>query len=545
VPDSTLIASAYATYGDSIFPQMIGEFAACLWCEQTNSLLLVRSLSGARTLYYASHSGRLMWSTDFAHLVRASGVSLQINSSYVLEYLISQPSAEHSPLENIQVVPPNTLLRFDRCQQRKRFQLWDANRVQPLHYRRDEEYEEECRDRVKSAVAVRLRATPPIFAELSGGLDSSTVVLSAQQILQERNEDPGHLKTLSCTFEESSTCDELRFIQAVEERRGRPSVYVPERDQQTTLGLRDITFKGVPTPLDCFPGRHRRFAKTMRQHGARVLLTGVGGDNLFWSYSEGAPVIADCLRLGNILQAHKRCYAWSQATGIPYLQLLLQRSLPLLLGIHAHKRSQYMLPAIPSWIAQRYKRVIPSLVSDFYHRDTTHGLPSQQAQRRLVHSFFATLSAGYFSHCHDIYITHPYNHQPLVEFCLSLPISQLIRDGETRSIMRRAFRAILPPKIVKRKTKPGPEETFLRALQREWSDIGDLRKWQLCERGFVEPDALSESFHKNRMGLQLPNEVLIRVFSLERWLRSLNHVGDMATGDNHNVQTVSMRAHIA
>jgi asparagine synthase (glutamine-hydrolysing) len=122
----------------------------------------------------------------------------------------------------------------------------------------------------------------------------------------------------------------------------------------------------------------------------------------------------------------------------------------------------------------------------------------------------------------DMYVTYPYSHRPLVEFCLSVPISQFLRAGQTRSLMRRSLSEILPPKVLERRSKGGPGEAMVRALHKEWSDIADLRRWQLCERGIADPKSLMKDL--NKMRLQGDTGHILRMLTAERWLRSLNHV---------------------
>jgi hypothetical protein len=94
--------------------------------------------------------------------------------------------------------------------------------------------------------------------------------------------------------------------------------------------------------------------------------------------------------------------------------------------------------------------------------------------------------------------------------------------------MRRALRDVLPPRLLRRNSKAMIDETLIRALQREWHFVEDLPRWKLCQLGFLKADALLESLRKMRLGLQLPEESLVRVFSFERWLRSLDRLSKKA-----------------
>src|SRR6185437_773464 len=104
----------------------------------------------------------------------------------------------------------------------------------------------------------------------------STIVLLGDQLLRDQNRDPSTLQTVSCVYEESDTCDESRFIHNIEQHRNHSTFKISEREQNITLGLFDeVAFKGIPSPLDCFPGRYRTFSTLLRQHNSRVLFTGL------------------------------------------------------------------------------------------------------------------------------------------------------------------------------------------------------------------------------------------------------------------------------
>jgi asparagine synthase (glutamine-hydrolysing) len=525
IPDPTLVGMAYSHFGEAIFAELIGEFALTLWSQRLKELVFVRSVCGARPLYYVQDKKRIEWSSDFAHLVRITEVDLAVNDAYLLEYLVSQPSVQRTPLINVHSVEPGTALRFANSAFQPAVKLWDPRRIKTLHYASDRQYEEELRERLDEAVRLRMRARSCVFAELSGGLDSSSLVLTADEVSRAAGKGHGRLNTVSCRYEESESCDEGYFIRQIEDARGIISFYVHEIDQQVTLGLHDVRFTGLPSPLHCYPGRYRAYASLMHKHQAHILLTGEGGDHLFWSILDGAPVVADELWSRNIRHAHQKCTEWSRFTGTPYIRLLLRQAIPLAFGPIFGLAPQYQPPALPVWLSQSWKRCFHETVWDAVAPERDTGRPAFRAHLRQVEALFCQLSAGYLSEYRDIYVSHPYAHRPLVEFCLSLPISQHLRDGQTRSLMRRALADRLPSRVLSRKSKGSLEEPLARALEKELSIVGRLSDWQLCQRGIADPEPLGQAIRATRLGLQSPTSGnFIRVFSLERWLRSLGHI---------------------
>jgi asparagine synthase (glutamine-hydrolysing) len=532
VPDALIVAKVYSEFGVKIFADLIGEFALSLWCQRSRTLLFVRSVCGARPLYYVADSSRLVWSGDFGHLVRVSNIDLSVNYSYLLEYVVSQPSTKHSPLEKVNVVPPGTILTFQDNEFKQLGELWNPTNIRSLKYRTDHDYEDHCRELLKEAVRVRLRAKRPVFSELSGGFDSSSLVMIGDRILRDRNESTQGLRTVSCVFEESESCDESAFIKAVEDTRRLPGFRVTEKDQAITPALRNVAFTGVPNPLHFFPGRFLAYQKLMGSLGARVLFSGEGGDHLFWSVRDGTPVVADSLLKGHFVDMHAACLAWSRVTNVPYVRLLFKQAFPLAMGSILPWVSAYQPPEAPRWIRRHYKDNFRDAVWDGGIR-SSRNMPSLRMHRYHIDLLFSQLAAGYVNEYREIYVTYPYSHRPLVEFCLSVPTSQFLRGGQTRSLMRRSLSEVLPPKVLERRSKGGPGEAMVRALRKEWPDIGDPCRWQLCELGIADPESLMKDL--NRMRLQGDTGHVLRMVTAERWLRSLHHVHRLSEVATHGV----------
>jgi asparagine synthase (glutamine-hydrolysing) len=526
-PDPALIAHAYDRFGTPNLRELIGEFALTIACPKTQSVLFARSTCGARTLYYTLGKDTLTWCSDFAHLVRVAVVDRTVNNDFAIRYLVATPCATQTALAEVHAVAPNCVLTFKDGHFQTRGTLWDPTGIQVLCYRSDADYEEHCRVLLAEAVRVRLRSKFPVFSELSGGFDSSTVVLMADEVRKHIAPHLTPLQTLSCVCESSLTADESGFIRAVEAHRGIPGMRVTEQDQGNTLGLDDPQFTGVPNPLHCVAGRYPKFISLMKAHQARVLLTGQGGDFLFWSAPAGAAVAADELHHRRLRGVHRECSTWSRAAGIPYYRLLAGQVLPLVAGGRWLRRSELARHSAPSWLSRPQEQSLTFEILDVPEK-TTGLLPSLLARLVTFERMFSTHGGGYFAEYPELYVTHPYTHRPLVEFCLAVPISQHLRDGQTRSLMRRALRDVLPPKILRRNSKGLLDEAIVRALKREWNRVGDFHRWQICERGYVQPKAFGAELSRARLGFCDRGGCLSRIFSLERWLRSLNQLCNTA-----------------
>ena len=118
--------------------------------------------------------------------------------------------------------------------------------------------------------------------------------------------------------------------------------------------------------------------------------------------------------------------------------------------------------------------------------------------------------------------TYPFLHRPLVEFLLGIPLDQKLRGIETRSVMRRALKSVLPERVLKRRGKGTVGETFCRGLAREWSTLrpmlSDARVYDL---GYVDRSGFRFALDLARHGYAEHINTILKIISLEIWLRSL------------------------
>lgn len=532
LPDPVLILKAYEKYGDSLLPDLIGEFALVLWRKDTRELTFVRSVDGARSLFYVMDDRHLMWCTDIAHLIRVAGLTTKVDRRYIYQYLFTFPSSHLTPFEAVYAVPAGKALRFGRNTISPVLSLWEPRNITPINYKSDAEYEDRFRHELRQAIRPKLRAKGKVFAELSGGLDSSTLTLIAHNILLHDNRDPHILKTLSMVYNRSRTADERYFIRLVEEMRSSNSIYISEDELHFTTNFDDISFTGLPSLFQLRPGKFRSYTQHMAADNARLLLTGEGGDSIFCSTPRPEMLVADLLYGGRVISAHQCCIQLSRFTGIPYFNLL-RRSLPSTLQSAFPQRWQDSA-RIPSWVNLDGER---EAFVDHSNISFNSGLsPSQMLRIRLAESFFRATAASNINDHPQLYVSHPYSHRPLVEFCIAVPMSQMQREGETRSLQRRALSRHLPEKIVKRRGKALLEEPYSRAVQRNWEQLGDVSTWRICIDGYVRAQELQDSMRQMQLGVSSHSANFVPVaLALEGFLRSLS----MLYQDSHSTATLA------
>jgi asparagine synthase (glutamine-hydrolysing) len=526
VSDARVALTAFEAWGAASFERLAGEYALVVWNALEREVFLARSRCGTRPLFFTANTSGVTWSSEIDDLVLKSGITPEVNDAYTIGYLYYQPDIDESPFCNIGIVPCGSYIQVKVSGEiRDPVFTWHPEKVVPLQLPSDADYEEAWREETERAVARRLRTGKPIFCELSGGLDSSTVALLAHRFLVNSGSDPARLTTVSCTYETSRSCDETHFIEMVEQTRNRAGLHISEHSQGATTGLEDIQFTGVPNTGHLFPGRYTAIQRLMKDAGARVLLTGIGGDHVFWSDHTGSPELADFLIRGRLLAAVAGARRWSQAAAATFRETFVTWALAPIIIAHPWMRLRSADANLRPWITSKARQWLNGKGRSYGLRIDPRGrCPSLRTRAHVMRSLSALVSAGYFQEYHGIYFSHPLASQQLVDFVLALPMNQLARPGEDRSLMRRASVGLLPEKVRTRKSKGSIDEMFCRVLEREQRLIGRAELLEVCRREYAEPTLLAQAIREVALGRLDQSYALVRLFSLERWLRSLDRV---------------------
>lgn len=521
--DAALVLAAYEKWGTDFLPHLIGDFALALRDPRHRLLLLARDPFGVRPLYYFRTDEELVWSSTLTSLLALPGIEAEVNDDYVAGCLALYPELASTPYRNLHAVEPGQVVIVEeRRFQTRRF--WRRAENAEIRYANDAEYEEHFRQLFREAVSCRLRSDRPIWAELSGGLDSSSIVLMADRIQADGQAASVPLTTLSFLDNPSETFFDHRFIDVVERERGRKGVHLDGGGQWICLASPEDPSVVTPLTSLCVADLHRRVWQRMNHAGARVLLSGLGGDQVTWSNLEPGPELGDLLVAQKPVLLHRRLQVWSEATRIPYAQLLWQEViLPFLpLGLRARFQNQIELS---SWLDRDFvkrmniaERLVPP------QDPFAFNLPSKRIQSSRIWYIVMNVARGeYWEHA-AYEKTYPFLHRPLVEFLINVPMQQKLRPDETRSLMRRALKDLLPQKILERRSKGTTGEALCRGLANEWPRVKPLLEdSRLARRGYVDIGAFKQALDRARHGMEFNISSLLQALALEVWLRSLEH----------------------
>ncbi len=519
--DIAIVASAFDRRETDCFRSMIGDWAVSIWSPPQRRLILASDYMAVRHIFYFLKGDQIWWSTDLAPLVLLSGDKLHIDDDYIAGYFANEPDAHLTPYREICQVPPGQFV-FIQNGKAQVERYWTFKAKTRVRYKTDAEYEEHFRYVFRQSVRRRLRSDSPVLAELSGGLDSSSIVCMADDILAKEGAHTPRLDTLSFYDKTEPNGDDWKYFQKVEEKRGRVGAHVDE----SILGACPSSLEYSDfSPLPGYFGSGRQLeaerAAVVRYGGYRAVLSGIGGDEFLGGIPNPTAQLADLLVQFKLVTLAKQLVVWSLVKRKPWIQLLWHASWALLPS--SLVRYAFNGPKVEPWIEEGFaKRIRIAARQLEAHEHFGLWLPTR---RSYIGAVF--LIANKLAKCRPPILAleefrFPYLDQNLIEFILSIPANQLLRPGERRSLMRRALTGIVPQEILSRRTKQFGARTPVVVVGKNWEQLRLVLDSPLSSRlGYISERRFLENLDTARNGKEIHIVRMLRTVSLEFWLRDL------------------------
>ncbi|MCI3927131.1 asparagine synthase-related protein [Paenibacillus sp. TRM 82003] len=461
--DSELILCAYRRWGEDTPNYLLGDYAFMIWDEREEMLFGARDFSGNRTLYYYLDHERVAFATVLHPLLALPYVNNQLNEQWLAEFLAIPTPADSTRIaetvyRQISQIPPSHSIKIHNGRTYLK-QYCVITPGEGLKLKTDEEFEEAFRDVYSKAVMSRLRTYKAVGAQLSGGLDSGSVVGFAARALVKEGKK---LHTYSYVPVQDYTdwtpkgriANEQPNIQSTVSYVGNiVDQYLDFKDKNPYTAI-DDWIEALEMPYKPFENSYwlQGIYETAGMHGVGVLLNGQRGN---WTVSWGPPFDYQALLLKRmrLFELHRELFLYSRAIGVGrkrVLKVVSNKAFPLLHSI-CSKRN----PNARMFISQEYAaktNVVERLqeesinMTGSYTSSNAYEIRMKQFEKLFYWSLNGTIGTRW-SLLHSLWDRDPTNDLNVIKFCLSVPESQYVKGGVGRSLIRRATRDILPESV--------------------------------------------------------------------------------------------------
>lgn len=544
--DGALALRVLKSKGDAALKNFEGDFALACLDRGTGRLLLARDVMGTRPLFWTQQPGFIAFSTMPKALFCIPGVEKELDPLSVHDFLALVPFRERQSFyKNVARVGPAEKHVFEGGQVSvERF--FEFDRRKELRLDSGEAYCEAFRDVFEKAVTRMSRCIGPLGAELSSGLDSSSVVATAAGLLQRK----GNTRLQALTIAPRAGFggkvprgrhgDETILASAVARMYSNIDHHIVRTPEGSGMldGL-DAWLELLDRPPLNLCNSH--IFNAMRDRaaglGIKALLTGFHG-NFTLSYN-GESFPASLILRGRFdllwkhIVATRQVYPWLKWRWFftPVVAPFLPASLYKFL---MRKRGRFV-------DLQRYTALNRQAESDFdtgrrarqAGNDLTYRV-ARNGRRARIYGMNLQDAGEYnvAANARGVDLRAPLGARSIVEFCLSIPEEQYWLNGEMRSFAKRAMHGRLPAELLSVRTKGLQAadwyEAFGHSLADFRSELEDFGHDELATR-LIDVDSMAESLEQldlAKMGSEKAETLyrlrFLRGVSAGRFIRTVN-----------------------
>jgi asparagine synthase (glutamine-hydrolysing) len=537
MPDSAYALAAFEKWGDDCLPYLLGDFAFAIWDSSTRELFLARDHFGRRPLVYHSTDRYFFFASMPSALFTHAEVPRQIDEeSFIIDICLRSLPADHTHYREIARIPVAHSMRVAR-DRKSLHGYWRLEDAPAIHLSKDDDYVDAFRERFDEAVQCRLRTIHPIGSHLSSGWDSSSVTATAARLLAERNQ---RLTAFTHVPPEGWHPADKIPGQITDEGplAALVAAKLPNVDHVLVRSSGKWDFEGIDhyathfeRPLRAIHsgGWRNDLHRNARARGIRVMLSGVEG-NLTISYP-GLDRLSKLLRSGQLLSFARE---WDGLKAFGYstrrlLRLAVGPSLPDALWDLVQR-----ILGRPGARSLNFNFLNPVLVAeyglDWLSEKDKWGLSNvHRAGRALMlhrsqvdHSTFSGAGLAAW----DLELRDPTGDRRIVEFCFAIPDDQFLRNGQTRWLLRRAMKDVLPEELLNEPARGRQtadwNEGAAKAKNLLLEEIGKLERNPTVER-LADLKHIREtvecSIEGTPLNPSLLNEIMLRNIALGRFVR--------------------------
>ncbi len=490
-----------------------GDFGVVLYDSARHTVFAARDAFGVDALYYRVLLGGIALAS------RADVLALdadEYDRGYLAAFLAGcVPVEGATPFRGVSAVPAAHLLR-DQDGRLSIERWWTPERFLDVEPRPTSDLIDDFQHRfacaMRSRMGTRERDT---WSELSGGLDSSSVVSMASHLAQRGDVPHGLAGTVTLVDRHGTGGDERRYVEAVTSAWHVPNVQLlddaHDADDDDPPPITD-----QPTASYLAYARDRRLARVVQRAGGTVLFSGYGSDH----YLGGSAIfLADWAARGRLVATVREAARWAVVGRVSVWAMLWHNvAIPLLPA--ALMRQSFDAARLPAWI-------VPAAIRDYglESRALVARVARGPSGRKYVTDILLALESmpdvlALHAVMQDVVEErHPFLDRALVELSLGFAPAMCAQPCARKWVLREAMHGILPELVRTRHGKGSVDGAFAHWLTLERSRLTrKVEGSEIAQLGIIEPGALRRAIQRGVNGEPHLRAALVRAFALELWL---------------------------
>jgi asparagine synthase (glutamine-hydrolysing) len=455
--DAELVLKAYERWGEESAGRIIGELVFFVWDSTRRELFGARDAAGTRNFYYYAADGWFAFASEIKGLLALARIGPELNESRLLDYLVDEFDRDDEVgtfYRGITRLPAGHAIRVTEHGART-WRYWNPESLSELRFSTLDDCADAFAAQLRVVLKSRLRVNGLIGTQLSGGLDSSSIVGVIDKDLRRDLTRP--LKTFSLIREDRDRCPEWQSVRRVVEGGWVDSHLITPRvvgeawrgdvDGLTEWDQPAVFTDGYTDVLLC---------RAARDAGCRVMLDGTAGDLLFYSFRRSllrSSSFEETRAVRVAMRRHGQRGMWRTLVG---------------------RASWAVTPEPVKRIGRRLRPMFwrPGVNIKLLHRDVARHLVEERLSERRcrdravpmrsdISDHARSFTSGLLSYAHEvngqialsagIEPRSPYSDRRMLEFAIRMPREAKLSAGWYKWLLRRSMVRRLPAEVVWRR----------------------------------------------------------------------------------------------
>jgi asparagine synthase (glutamine-hydrolysing) len=273
--DTEVVLRSYLVWGRRVFDRLRGMFALGVWDAAHGRLTLARDRFGIKPLYYAEGPDFFLFASELRALLASGRIARRLDRIALQQFLGYQSvPPPRTLIAGVRQLPPGHYLDIAHGTPAAPRRYWDLLAAARPRHGSARQCREQVRELLDDAVRSHLVSDVPVGLFLSGGIDSAAIaMLMAAQGVQPQSfsvamteaafDERSHARAVAA----ASGADHREIELSIDEVRDAVPAALARMDHPSGDGINTFVI-----------------SEAVRQHGYKVALSGLGGDELFGGY---------------------------------------------------------------------------------------------------------------------------------------------------------------------------------------------------------------------------------------------------------------------
>lgn len=519
--DTEVILHAWAQWGEQCMNKFNGMFAFFMLDHKKQMLYAVRDRFGVKPLYYFDGPNAIYMGSEIKQIRTSPDFKFELNETAARRYLATGAvdNTNDTFYRNVRSLPGGHYIRIDLKTEKRQPEIIEWYKLKPKTWSGSyDDAVQNLRSILIDAVKLRLRSDVTVGSCLSGGLDSSSIVCIAADLLLANGDNAGQETVTACY--DSAKYDEWQFAQEViKKTNARPHRTFPNFKQlQDELDL-FIWHQDEPTGSTSQFSQWAVFKKT-HEVGLKVMIDGQGADEQLAGYGgNDIAFYAGLLKKARFMSVLDEARHYKKEKGIwpkGAIMAAMQHNMGAMGNVLPASLRLANTPKV-SWVqggepAVIYPHHAGSLKDNLMRQ--VYGEPLPALLRYEDHNSMAW----------SVESRTPFMDYRLLEFTLGLPERYIYKRGVRKTILRDAMHNVIPAAIENRRDKMGfvtPEELWLKQEGTGWFR-GEIDKaCQQFGKSLLDTQGVHKVVEETIEGKRKFNYLPWRIICFNKWYNSI------------------------